>query len=91
MVIDFWALISAPALMDLEIMCGGLRFRDHSRTAPPAAVAALERGTLFACFRMIADYADTESPLQPEIAIMKSCGMSVQIGEEIGLLCKFGS
>ena len=69
--VDFWDLISAPALMDLHIECQGLKFTDHCRTAPPAAAAALKRGTLDAYFII---KTDGESSLQPEIAIMESCG-----------------
>ena len=79
--VDFWDLISAPALVELAIRCQGLRFTDHSRTAPPAAVAALERGILNAILQIL-----TESSLQPELAIMESCGMVVQSVEEFGFL-----
>ena len=74
-VVDFWDLISAPALMELHILCRDLRFTDHRRTAPPSAVAALERGTLNISFII---KTDGESSLQPELAIMDSCGMLVQ-------------
>ena len=73
-VVDFWDLISAPALMELDIKCHGLKFTDHCPTVPPAAVAALQRGILSACFRVI---IDNHSSLQPEAAIMESCGMVV--------------
>ena len=83
-VVDFWDLISAPALMDLEIECFGLEFTDHSRTAPPAAVAALQQGKLNARFRVITDTESLRS-LQPEITTVESCGMLVQGLEEIGM------
>ena len=67
--------------MDLKIDCLGPWFTDHSQTAPPAAAAALKRGTLNACFKLQIDLVDNESQLPAEIAIMKSCGMVV-ISEE---------
>ena len=83
MVVDFWDLISAPALVDVKITCLGLKFTDHSLTAPPAAAAALQRGNLNACIRVETD-VESLRLLQPEIAIMGSCGMQVQSLEEIG-------
>ena len=83
-VVDFWDLVSAPALMEVSIACSGLKFTDHSRRAPPAAAAALQRGNLNACFKVITD-TESLSLLQPEIKTMESCGMLVQILEEIGM------
>ena len=68
--------------MDLHIECRGLKFTDHCRTAPPAAAAALKRGTLDAYFII---KTDAESSLQPEIAIMESCGMAVMREEEMDM------
>ena len=79
--VDFWDLISAPALVDLKINCEGLTFTDHSRTAPPAAAAALQRGTWNARFIL---ETDSENLLQPERAIMESCGMAVASEIEMG-------
>ena len=79
-VVDFWDLISAPALMDLDIECLPPSFTDHCGTAPPAAIAALQRGTLHARF-VLKVYG--ESSLQPELAIMESCGMVLRSAQEI--------
>ena len=80
LVMGFWDLMSAPALMELDITCRVLRITDYSRTAPPAAVAALERGVLDARIKV---QINIESSLQPELAIMESCGMIVQSIEKI--------
>ena len=72
--VDFWDLISAPALMELEIECVDLEFTDYRRTAPPAAVAALERGMLHALFQV----ASSEDLIGPELEVMESCGMVVE-------------
>ena len=69
--------------MDLEIDCQGLEFTDHSQTAPPAAIAALQRGVLNACFTVT---TGIENSLQPETAIMACCGMLVQSVNEIDLI-----
>ena len=61
--------------MDLDIECQGLKFTDHSRTVPPAAAAALKRGILGAWFII---KRDGESSLQPELAIMESCGIYIE-------------
>ena len=64
--------------MDLEIDCEHLKFTVHGPTAPPAAVAALEQGILNARFVFQVDIeSESWSLLQPDLAIMKSCGMLV--------------
>ena len=80
-VVNFWDLISAPALVDVKISCLGLWFTDHSLTAPPAAAAALQRGNLNACIKVETD-AESFRSLPSEIAIMGACGMQVQSWEE---------
>ena len=73
-VVDFWDLISAPALMELDIECVDVEFTHYCQTAPPAAVAALERGILHAVFKVAA----SDDLIGSELEVMESCGMEVE-------------